>query len=576
VLGLLAALLWAGLGGVVRADGGPAPKGEECDAVHACVVDPVSHVCEIPVTLAADGVLRITVQEDDPGAFFDARWRIFTAGGTAAPACGDFREATANDCGPLPAGEYRVQVASATATTGSATVHVQHQTGCASTLLGCDQHATDEIATVVDTDLFRFSLAGEEVVRITVREESGALQAEWRILTAAGLPATVCGGFQRSLSADCGPLAPGDYQLQVRDELVGATGTFAVHFQRLTAAYACEGERIGCDQLVAAPIGAPVDSDLYRLSLTTTDTLRVSVAGKTGLLVPEWRLLSPEGLPVAPCDAFTTVAVGDCGPLAPGDYQLQVKDDVARHAGDYELAFTFVGRGCPTCGNGVRQGAEHCDPPGDCCTALCRFAAADMVCRPTAGPCDRTERCTGMQGTCPENLFIDAGTECGDLGPCGFPRACTGTDVSCPAAFIPPDSECRECTAPIECTDADPCTSEDCQGGVCVSIPPAGFSGLDCELVKLLGGRPCGAEPFDRRLARLLGKRGAKARRLLAQAKSATTPEKQARLLGRVDRQLAAMGAKTKARAGHLSETCADTLARVFEGTRALVAALAP
>jgi hypothetical protein len=36
------------------------------------------------------------------------------------------------------------------------------------------------------------------------------------------------------------------------------------------------------------------------------------------------------------------------------------------------------------------------------------------------------------------------------------------------------------------------------------------------------------------------------------------------------------MGAKTKARAGHLSETCADTLARVFEGTRALVAALAP
>jgi disintegrin len=572
-----AGVLAIALSGGARADGGPATPGVECDEVHTCVVDDPTHICEVPVTLAADGVLRVTVQEDDPVAF-TARWRIFTADGNAAPACGDYRTATATDCGPLPAGDYRIQVSSASATTGGAAIHLQRESGCASTLLECDQHATDEITSPVDTDLFRFTTAGDEYVRVTVREESGTLQAEWRVLTAAGLPAATCGDFQRALSADCGPLAPGSYQLEVRDEPVAGTGTYTVHLQRLTAAYACDGERIGCDQLATGEIVVPVDSDLFRVTLTTVDTLRVWVSPRSGMVAPEWRLLTAAGVPAMACPEFTTTRTADCGPLVAGEYQVQVKDDAARHAGLYDVAFTFLFQRCPTCGNGVVAGAEQCDPPGECCTALCRFAPSETVCRPTAGPCDRTEHCSGTSGTCPENLLREAGTPCGDVGACGVVRTCTGDEVSCPAVVFPADATCRECTVATECADDDACSSDDCVGGRCVTTPPAGFDGIDCELVKLLGGRPCGLDPIDGRFARQISRRGAKARRLLATARGTTRAARQARLLARVDRLLAGLATTARRRAdqGLLGTTCAQTITQVLDGSRTLVAGLVP
>jgi hypothetical protein len=563
--GLLACL--ARPPGAARA-GGEATPGEECDALHGCLIASPSQECRHDFTLEQPGMVRITVNEND--AELVARWRL-RMGASVPPSCGEFRTATSADCGPLEAGDYQLYVG-AVSGAGSAAVHIQRLTGCPSTLLGCDQFANADIVSPVDNDLFRFSLAGEERIRITVRSLGGTLRPDWRVLTAEGLPAPDCGGFRRSLSADCGPLPPGDYQLNVRDELVAGTGPYAVHLQRLDQTYACEDRRIGCDEIVPGEIEPTVDSDLFRFTVGAVEVVRVAVSRLEGSVRPEWRLLTAAGAPASHCGEFTTSRVVECGPLEGGDYQLHMKDDAARFRGRYELSLTFLVQGCPTCGNGILQGAEQCDPPGGCCSRLCRFSARDVVCREAAGPCDVPETCPGTSERCPENALLEAGAACGPEGPCGVPL-CTGLTVACgpPAAA----AECRECAAAAECEDGDPCTPDECVGGRCVGALPTGFDGLACVLGKLLAPPPCGEEALDRGLARLLRRRVAKANRLLAGARAAGELRR-GRLLRRVDRQLGTLPAKIAARArrGRITDGCATTLRGLLDGSRSLVAQL--
>ena len=62
------------------------------------------------------------------------------------------------------------------------------------------------------------------------------------------------------------------------------------------------------------------------------------------------------------------------------------------------------------CGDGQLDPLEECDDgnllPGDCCSPLCTFEPAGTVCRPSTGPCDPAEECTGQAGTCPNDLNI--------------------------------------------------------------------------------------------------------------------------------------------------------------------------
>src|SRR5262249_50681305 len=62
------------------------------------------------------------------------------------------------------------------------------------------------------------------------------------------------------------------------------------------------------------------------------------------------------------------------------------------------------------CGDRRLAPLEECDDgnllPGDCCSPLCTFEPAGTVCRPSTGPCDPEEACTGQAGTCPNDLNI--------------------------------------------------------------------------------------------------------------------------------------------------------------------------
>ena len=110
-----------------------------------------------------------------------------------------------------------------------------------------------------------------------------------------------------------------------------------------------------------------------------------------------------------------------------------------------------------TCGNGIVEGDEQCDCGGtagcgnnqccdprtcrfrnnavcddsneDCCRS-CQFASSSTVCRPSKGPCDPQETCTGNTPYCPADQNKPNGESCGSGLTCASGQ-CTSRDQQC-------------------------------------------------------------------------------------------------------------------------------------------------
>jgi fibronectin type 3 domain-containing protein len=61
-----------------------------------------------------------------------------------------------------------------------------------------------------------------------------------------------------------------------------------------------------------------------------------------------------------------------------------------------------------------------------CCDWNCQFLPADAVCRPSLGPCDVPDTCSGTSAACPDG-YAPAGTTC-SASP---PATCSGTSLDC-------------------------------------------------------------------------------------------------------------------------------------------------
>lgn len=101
----------------------------------------------------------------------------------------------------------------------------------------------------------------------------------------------------------------------------------------------------------------------------------------------------------------------------------------------------------------------------------CGDRPAGFVCRPSTGPCDPEEQCTGTSTACPRNALAPAGTVCRDRArghPCDAVETCTGRSALCPDDANEADgTRCDQFCGP-----------ETCEGGVCtggVSCAP-GYS----------------------------------------------------------------------------------------------------
>src|SRR3989442_1774606 len=78
--------------------------------------------------------------------------------------------------------------------------------------------------------------------------------------------------------------------------------------------------------------------------------------------------------------------------------------------------------------------------------------------RPSTGPCDRAEYCTGFSAACPADAFLPSTTVCREsAGDCDPKEYCTGTSGPCPNDQLQPSTfVCRPaagaCDQPEYCT----------------------------------------------------------------------------------------------------------------------------
>jgi hypothetical protein len=84
------------------------------------------------------------------------------------------------------------------------------------------------------------------------------------------------------------------------------------------------------------------------------------------------------------------------------------------------------------CGNGILEEGEDCESPfDDCChSGTCTFEGPGSTCRPSAGPCDLVEMCSGTTESCPPDLFLPDETPCpGGTCQSGVCQSSVGSDL---------------------------------------------------------------------------------------------------------------------------------------------------
>ena len=204
----------------------------------------------------------------------------------------------------------------------------------------CDVVQPCTIATTTATCTFSLTVAAGETVQVTVGETSAGFTARWRLIG----PASNCTNLTTATLADCGPLAEGTYQIEVSSS--SGTGTADVHFQRLTAAQACDSTPIGCDAPQSVTIGAAVENDLFRFSVADLERVQVTLAETTAGFTASWRLLSATGAPASSCGNSTTATTLDCGPLTAGTYNIEVASFTGTGTADLHLQRLAAAQAC--------------------------------------------------------------------------------------------------------------------------------------------------------------------------------------------------------------------------------------
>ena len=185
---------------------------------------------------------------------------------------------------------------------------------------------------------------------------------------------------------------------------------------------------------------------------------------------------------VGPCDVAETCT--GASTTCPVD-AFKPRSTVCRpSAGECDIADTCTGSS-PVCpGDNKKSPGTGCTDDGNVCTLdqcdgtndACQHPAgnAGAVCRPSAGPCDVVEKCTGSSPTCSGDDFAPASTVCRPVaGVCDVAENCTGSAAACPPdTFLPNSMVCRP-SAGI-CDLAENCT------GSSASCPPDAKSTAVC------------------------------------------------------------------------------------------------
>ncbi|KAF3905691.1 p45K [Arthrobotrys entomopaga] len=157
------------------------------------------------------------------------------------------------------------------------------------------------------------------------------------------------------------------------------------------------------------------------------------------------------------------------------------------------------------CGNGIVESGEECDSGGnstccdpqtckfrtgavcdptneECCTNTCQFASSSQVCRPSNGPCDPQEFCTGNGSSCPADVTSPDGQACGNS---------TANTYCASGHCTSRDQQCRSLIGVLQgigndtksCDDTNcqlTCTSPQLGAGVCYGMQQWFVDGTKC------------------------------------------------------------------------------------------------
>jgi len=132
------------------------------------------------------------------------------------------------------------------------------------------------------------------------------------------------------------------------------------------------------------------------------------------------------------------------------------------------------------------------------------------------------------------------------------------------------------CIADRDCEDGDACTVDVCAAGTCVQDSLPRFERVDCELAKMLAPAPCGDDPVDSRLRRVIEARAYKARKLVGQASRAAKLGRRRALLRSAIGQLEVVD-KRVVKAGRklqVTPSCAGILHGMLQQERLVVGGL--
>lgn len=122
-----------------------------------------------------------------------------------------------------------------------------------------------------------------------------------------------------------------------------------------------------------------------------------------------------------------------------------------------------------------------CNEALDACVPS--LAGSTVECRPSAGPCDVAERCTGTSPDCPDDAFQSDTVICrASAGVCDKAESCTGSTAACPVDLPVVDGTECDVACGLEVCMAGVCTGgSTCRTGrVCLCDEVCGLPGEDC------------------------------------------------------------------------------------------------
>jgi hypothetical protein len=277
-------------------------------------------------TASAGDTVSITSQETS--AFLNACWEIYDPEGIAVVGgCGQGQKTLAvpgdytirvSDNGDVETGTYNLDLVVVSDTASN----------CAETI-ACGDTFPRDVATVGESDTFRFFAAAGEAVSVTSQETGGFVSSCWEIYDPEGISlGGTCGQAEKTLAV------PGGYTVRVSDNNDGETGTYAVNLVVISDTANSCATAIACCELATGSIAVKCESDTLRSAGQTGDVVTIDTMETGGFLNACWEFYDPAGASLG----------GVCGSadrtLATnlGGYTLRVYDTGDNDTGDYQVA----------------------------------------------------------------------------------------------------------------------------------------------------------------------------------------------------------------------------------------------